>query len=114
MSAAMNNITLLDTQPVPAIPIPGPVTLSFTATAWTPTQRVNVSYSIMQTANVTLADSTGLDSVAIPDRATPVTLQTRFRLKQGTTAPQSFEVHAEVFDNKVRQFEVVWIIGVKP
>jgi hypothetical protein len=112
----VNNVTLLDTQPVPAIPVPGPVELAFTASAWTPTQ-VNVSYTITQTSNVVFPNGTSLQytsGVNVPDRATPIALDTRFELRAGTTPRRFFEVHAEVFDRGAHQFEVAWVIEVKP
>jgi hypothetical protein len=110
------NVNLLGTQSIPAIPVPGPVELTFTGSAWTPTQ-VNVSYTILQTSNVVFPNGTSLQystGVPVPDHATPVTLETQFQVRPGTTPPRFFEVHAEVFDRGVHQFATGWSIEVKP
>jgi hypothetical protein len=107
----MKNLTLLDTQPVPKLAVPGPVELTFSTSAWKPTQHVDVSYSILN-PNVSFPDDTDLKGIAVPDRTTPVTCDTRFQLVPGTTAPQSFKVQAQVVDNGMQQFTVTWIIKV--
>lgn len=106
------SVAFLGSDQAGPVRLPGPVTLGFSAASGVGNTSVDIRYQIVNAPGVVF-DSNGaslimVTNVAVGYGSTHIAETMRIRAASGSVVPSHIDIHGEVREKGVYQFEVAW------